>query len=209
MGVGLVIALVFAIAGTFAKVKPTITEEQLLQYLTKPQTPERFASVHGPGYVVQEFSLKTCNKTAPLQGTLSVTPDPIKIPGNVSVAFKGYAGVSVTSPTKAVLKVEKKFGIWVEIPCVENVGSCTYDDGCSMIPFKAGDPCPPPLSTYNLPCTCPFPKGPYNLPLSEITIPNTGLPEWLTDGDYKVNIKLYNKQDDQLACFDAAFSLTA
>lgn len=46
--------------------------------------------------------------------------------------------------------------VWVEIPCVDNLGSCTYVDGCSMIPFKAGQPCPAPLSTYNLPCTCPF-----------------------------------------------------
>lgn len=52
--------------------------------------------------------MKTCNKTAPVQGTASVTPDPIKIPGNATVEFHGSVGVNITSPTKAVLKISKK-----------------------------------------------------------------------------------------------------
>ncbi|PIK46346.1 hypothetical protein BSL78_16795 [Apostichopus japonicus] len=98
--------------------------------------------------------------------------------------------------------------VWVEIPCVDNLGSCTYVDGCSMIPFKAGQPCPAPLSTYNLPCTCPFQQGTYHLPKSTVEIPQTGLPEWLTDGDYKINVQLYDTSDAQLACFDIVVSLT-
>ena len=50
------------------------------------------------------------------------------------------------------------FGIKVEVPCVDNIGSCNYDDVCSMIPPTPSSGCPPPLPTYKIPCACPVPK---------------------------------------------------
>lgn len=57
------------------------------------------------------------------------------------------------------LTVEKHIaGFWVKIPCVDNIGSCTYDNFCNilemLIPIE--EPCPEPLHTYGLPCHCPF-----------------------------------------------------
>lgn len=49
-------------------------------------------------------------------------------------------------------------GFWVKVPCVEQIGSCTYDDICNVfdIFLPPGEPCPEPLHTYGLPCHCPF-----------------------------------------------------
>lgn len=52
--------------------------------------------------------------------------------------------------------MQKKVGfLWVDVPCVDNVGSCNYDDLCASIPFPPGEPCPEPFLTLGLPCNCP------------------------------------------------------
>lgn len=56
------------------------------------------------------------------------------------------------------LTVEKEIaGLWVKIPCVEQLGSCTYTDICNMLStlIPPGQLCPEPLHTYGLPCHCP------------------------------------------------------
>lgn len=57
------------------------------------------------------------------------------------------------------LTVQKEMaGFWVRVPCVEQVGSCTYEDMCNMFDMflPPGEPCPEPLHSYGLPCHCPF-----------------------------------------------------
>jgi ganglioside GM2 activator len=59
---------------------------------------------------------------------------------------------------KAAVRVQKKIGfIWIDIPCIDNIGSCDYEDLCALIPFKpVGEPCPEPFLSLKLPCACPF-----------------------------------------------------
>ena len=56
--------------------------------------------------------------------TLNVAPDPIVIPGNVTVELDAAIATEITTITTAILEVKKKiFGVYIEIPCVDNVGS--------------------------------------------------------------------------------------
>ena len=66
-----------------------------------------------------------------------------------------------------------------DIPCVDNVGSCQYQNVCSMIRPDSG-PCSPPFSTYDIPCHCPFNAGIYTLPLYSMSTQNPGI-NWLTN----------------------------
>lgn len=55
--------------------------------------------------------------------------------------------------------VEKALGdLWIQLPCIDRMGSCTYDDVCSMLDevIPPGTPCPEPLLTDGIPCHCPF-----------------------------------------------------
>lgn len=68
-------------------------------------------------------------------------------------------------PTSSALQlnvtVEKEVaGFWVRVPCVEQLGSCHYQDACALLDelTPPGQDCPPPLSVYQLPCRCPFKK---------------------------------------------------
>lgn len=57
------------------------------------------------------------------------------------------------------LVVEKALGdLWVQLPCIDQLGSCTYNDVCTIIDnlIPPGTPCPEPLLTYGIPCHCPF-----------------------------------------------------
>ena len=57
------------------------------------------------------------------------------------------------------VQVQKKVGFfWVDVPCVDKVGSCDYEDICLDIPFPPGQPCPEPFLTLGLPCNCPVPQ---------------------------------------------------
>ncbi|KAK3535164.1 hypothetical protein QTP70_004817 [Hemibagrus guttatus] len=49
-------------------------------------------------------------------------------------------------------------GFWVKVPCVDELGSCHYQDICEILNqlIPPGQSCPEPLHTYALPCHCPF-----------------------------------------------------
>ncbi|KAK3735445.1 hypothetical protein RRG08_015638 [Elysia crispata] len=86
---------------------------------------------------------------------VTVKPDPLKLPGKVT------AGGSVTikkkfgSPLKLALDVYYKvLGVWVRVPCVDKVGSCTYADFCNILKVQK---CPPEILKAGLTCKCPFP----------------------------------------------------
>lgn len=59
---------------------------------------------------------------------MNVAPDPIVIPGNVTIELDAVIATEVTAITTAELVIKKKiFGAYIEIPCVDNIGSW-WDD---------------------------------------------------------------------------------
>ena len=54
------------------------------------------------------------------------------------------------------LVLERKVGsAWIKIPCIGDIGSCTYDDLCETL---SGAECPDPFVDNGVPCKCPFLK---------------------------------------------------
>ncbi|XP_030315078.1 ganglioside GM2 activator isoform X1 [Calypte anna] len=99
--------------------------------------------------------------------SLSVAPDPISIPGSLRISAAASSSKTVASPLKAVLVVEKALGdLWIQLPCIDQLGSCTYNDVCVILDnlIPPGTTCPEPLLTYGIPCHCPFKAGSYSLP---------------------------------------------
>lgn len=143
--------------------------------------------------------------------SLSVQPSPIEIPGKVTVAASVSSTVGIEAPVQVDVTLEKRLGeIWIKIPCMDGVGSCTYEDGCAKLEtlIPPGVPCPEPLLTYGIPCRCPFKAGCYNLPPSEFFIPKIELPSFLTNGDYKIRAVM-KSGDQELACVQVSCSLQA
>ncbi|NWX20270.1 SAP3 protein, partial [Aegotheles bennettii] len=143
--------------------------------------------------------------------SLSVAPDPISIPGSLRVSVAASSSKTLASPLKTVLLVEKALGeLWIQLPCIDGLGSCTYDDMCIMLDnlIPPGTTCPEPLLTYGIPCHCPFKAGSYSLPDCDFDLPDVELPAWMTNGNYRVRAVL-SSGGQQLACVKLAFSLQA
>ncbi|XP_034961588.1 ganglioside GM2 activator isoform X1 [Zootoca vivipara] len=160
---------------------------------------------------IQNFAWQNCGPSSDpaVIRSLSISPDPISMPGDVTVSVAAATTVALTSPLKGEVVLEKKIGdMWIKVPCVDELGSCTYDDLCAKLDqaIPPGQPCPEPMQTYGIPCHCPFRAGSYNLPSSTFYIPTLDLPPMLTNGDYRFKVVLSNG-DQQLGCLKLSLSL--
>ncbi|XP_054453874.1 ganglioside GM2 activator [Anoplopoma fimbria] len=160
---------------------------------------------------VQGFDWKNCGRPdAPaLLKTLTVTPDPVSIPGDLQASASGSTSVDLAAPLPVNVTMEKEVaGFWVRVPCVEELGSCHYKDVCDLLTqlIPPGQDCPEPLHTYGLPCHCPFKAGSYSLPQSDFYLPIMDLPSWLTNGNYRVQGVL-GTGDNELGCLKVSLSL--
>lgn len=157
------------------------------------------------------FSWENCGegKDPVVLQSLSVAPDPISIPGNLRISAAVNGNKAMASPLKTVLVVEKALGdLWIQLPCIDQLGSCTYDDICTILDtlIPPGTPCPEPLLTYGIPCHCPFKAGSYSLPASDFALPDVELPSWMTNGNYRVRAVVSSK-GEELSCVKLGFSL--
>lgn len=128
--------------------------------------------------VLLGFSFRDCsNPNDPVHlRQLSVSPDPIPLPGKIVVAASAEVGETVPTNLKVDVKMETEiFGHYFTIPCVDGFGSCTYEDLCSRLP-QPPQPCPPIFVKAGIPCRCPFPAGKFHLPTSAINLPAVPLP---------------------------------
>lgn len=161
--------------------------------------------------LLSSFAWKNCG--APddpaVMKSLSIQPDPIKIPGKVVASASGKTTVPLASPLSMNVSLEKEVaGFWVKIPCLEQLGSCHYPDGCSLLDMliPPGQECPEPLHTYGIPCHCPFKAGDYSLPQSEIQLPDIELPFWLTNGNYRAQ-GVVASNGKEMGCLKVALSV--
>ncbi|XP_065184079.1 ganglioside GM2 activator-like [Sycon ciliatum] len=136
--------------------------------------------------------------------SLSISPDPIPLPGNITASAAVISSASIASPIKASVELYKKVGVWIKIPCIDQIGSCDYDDLCTFLP--SGD-CPEILKEHNIPCHCPFAAGNYSLPSTSINIQVGSLPSWLANGDYHGKAQLTDSAGKTIACLEAYVSL--
>ncbi|XP_046550302.1 ganglioside GM2 activator-like [Haliotis rubra] len=182
----------------------------IMDVLMRNRTPERYLpqsyfQKYGGGRSsrLTAFSYKDCGdpttETFKLLA-LQITPDPIVLPGTVQVAFNLQNLDTAQSPIQADVTIKKKIlSIWVEIPCIENVGSCSYSDICEIL---APAQCPEAFTENNIPCKCPFPAGNYTLPSTQFEINLSSLPT----GDYSGQIDL-KMGSASIACYEVEITL--
>ncbi|XP_053735472.1 ganglioside GM2 activator-like [Synchiropus splendidus] len=159
------------------------------------------------------FDWKNCGKPdAPaVLKSLSVSPDPISIPGDLTASASGSTTVELAAPLSVNMTLEKEVaGFWVRIPCLDELGSCHYPDACEILNqlIPPGQDCPEPLHSYGLPCHCPFKAGSYSLPTSDFSVPYLDLPYWLTNGNYRAQGVLGSK-GEELGCVKLTLSIAS
>ncbi|XP_059272516.1 ganglioside GM2 activator [Mustela nigripes] len=161
-------------------------------------------SARTPPPQVISFFWENCHekKDLVLLKGMTLEPDPIEYPGNVTISAELHVPVPLSSPQKVELIIEKKVAnFWIKVPCMSHV-RCIFEDICQLLDFiiPPGQPCPEPLHTYGLPCHCPLKAGTYSMPKTQFTLPNTDLPGLITSGAYRIWIFL-SSRGKRLGCF--------
>uniref|UniRef100_A0A6B2LMM7 MD-2-related lipid-recognition domain-containing protein n=1 Tax=Arcella intermedia TaxID=1963864 RepID=A0A6B2LMM7_9EUKA len=146
---------------------------------------------------------------------LNIQPDPVVLGGNITA----YAAVTVGQPLtstggKISLTIEKNtLGVWIEVPCIDGVGSCDYAaaDLCTRLADAAKDPNTLAiLKKYNLPVACPVAAGNYQIPSSDplnVHVKNPNL-SWLTNGDFYLKADAFDANGNENGCLEVYVSLT-
>ena len=118
---------------------------------------------------------------------LSLSPDPIVVPGNVTVAVNVVLKENLTSPIKMIVTIKKKVLVfYVPIPCTDGFGSCTYNNICSLI---SETKCPKPFVDQKILCKCPIEARNYTLPATEFEVKlPSNLPKSLANVSYVFNV---------------------
>jgi len=158
------------------------------------------------------FSWSNCGSAqSPLLiKSVTVGPDPVRIPGNATIGFEFLATKNYSSPLPFSIRIQKKVAfLWIDIPCDDGVGSCDYPDFCQKWPLPS--PCPEEYKKAGVPCQCPIGAGHYILPPAPI-LPiggGTPLPKWLENGSYKLKAWVNDPSGAQQFCLLLNLSLKA
>merc|ERR1719392_275178 len=120
----------------------------------------------------------------------SVRPDPIPLPGQITAALDAEVKAETSMDAMMDVILKKVSPTHVDIPCVDNLGSCTYDF-CKDILVEGSMICdflPP-----EIPCKCPLPATLLQMDNLVIDLPDM---DWTVDlilnGGFEATVKLYS-----------------
>ncbi|KAL8597098.1 hypothetical protein ACOMHN_008171 [Nucella lapillus] len=158
----------------------------------------------GHPMLMEGFSIKNCSDAAAkdyqfIIKTLEVKPDPLVLPGELTIAFDIIAADNLDNIMIALDLYKKVASTYIHIPCEGMFGSCTYDV-CTLL--DTVQQCPDKLVKNDIPCKCPYSKGEYKLP--GITAP-IGVPVFVL-GDYNVTMNM-KAGDKFVGCYNATFTI--
>ena len=98
--------------------------------------------------------------------------------------------------------MEKKVaGFYVKLPCIDNVGSCTYGDICKIW----AQACTSQFEKYGLPCNCPFPAKTYTV--SDVGVAITANLPGIADGEYRITGNLVSASAGHIGCLQVIVNL--
>ncbi|XP_052808415.1 ganglioside GM2 activator-like [Mya arenaria] len=178
-----------------------------------------FSALLSVAAAILHFQLEDCNNSPNKIVHLAnahLSKDPVHIPGPET----GDVDLQILHPINGSyalnVHVQRKvLFAFIEVPCISNIGSCTYDL-CDLLSGKYFDNpqhCPVEIvsSTPNFPCTCPFAAGNYHLNPTTFQIPEiSGVLQWLAEGDYKVHVTVTNRlSGEEVACYNFQISTEA
>ncbi|CAG5131878.1 unnamed protein product, partial [Candidula unifasciata] len=152
------------------------------------------------------FSWKSCGPADQLVEirNLTISPSPLFFPGPLTFGFDILFHDSIPEDARVssdmLLEYSGRTGTWVKIPCIGQLGSCTYEDVCSM---SQAIVCPDELKKRGIPCTCPIAKGEYVLPSFEVDV----LASVFLSGDYRAQVTFKDSTKGQIACYNVTFTV--
>lgn len=181
---------------------------EFINFLKKPFLPERFKTLEffqkaglDHSKRLTAFSFKNCGGMIDVR-SLSVQPDPLQFPGTITFSASAALNTTLSAPLNAKIELKKKAaGIWVPLPCIDQIGSCSYGDICQLL--EQVTQCPRQLTAIGIDCKCPIKAGKYTLPSMSQDIGAEAFPS----GDYEVTGTVTDKDGKVAACLEVQLSV--
>eukprot|EP00916_Digyalum_oweni_P023030 GHVL01038254.1.p1 GENE.GHVL01038254.1~~GHVL01038254.1.p1 ORF type:complete len:478 (+),score=31.78 GHVL01038254.1:80-1513(+) len=113
----------------------------------------------GVSGLVSHFKLGECMNISQEVGriaSLTLTPYPPKLPGDLTVSGSIHLYQPVKGNVTAKVEIRRKLGFLgyaLAIPCISNLGTCTYTDVCALISGKVKTTTAVPTTTTAVPTT--------------------------------------------------------
>jgi len=95
----------------------------------------------------------------------------------------------------------KVAGFYIKVPCVDTVGSCTYNGLCA----DWADVCPKYFEKYGIPCACPIPANTYTVADAVVDI-TAKLPAKVA-GDIRITGNLVSASVGHIACLEVEVNI--
>ena len=151
---------------------------------------------------------------------IDIKPMPIIQPGEATFNFQAKLKRAVTGKLNTELKIVRTVGsVALPIRCYLAagiyVGSCNYDDLCTVVKdllpnnFRP-DICPAALAEYGIDCTCPFKIKAGDLNVDDMVLSlidaSTSAFTFLASGEFDIGIKIKDGLGEY-ACVNVKFSV--
>lgn len=157
------------------------------------------------------------NPASPVHITrLDIEPNPVTLPGDLLFSLEGYTNRTLGSSALHLDIVREGSWFNIPIPCFRKIGSCTYNDMCTMLEDMiaenwmgittnmATDIKQMLIRNGLQPGLCPQPPQTIRLNRNRIRLPR--MPAalyWFAEGTYRANVRVTNNANgEELVCFN-------
>lgn len=162
------------------------------------------------------------NPASPVHLThLSIEPNPVVMPGNMLFSMEGYTNRTLGTSTLRLSIIREGRWFNIPIPCIRNIGSCTYDDMCTMlddminedwlhITRDLGRDIKRMLRRNGMrPGLCPQPPQSISIDRNSLRLPRMPAAlNWFAAGTYSANVRVIdNTNQEELVCFDVRIAV--
>ncbi|GAB1607034.1 ganglioside GM2 activator-like [Argonauta hians] len=151
---------------------------------------------------------------------VNLSPMPMKIPGKVTLDLKGYTLAQLNGSDVSITIKKKTFIGHIKIPCLFQVGSCTYQDSCTLLKRMKDEnwggmmakimvQVESYFSQNNINLDCPVAKQSLEIKGMAIDLPD--IPSYLSffaSGSYKIDVNMTDRRTKkQTFCLHVEFSI--
>ncbi|XP_064598523.1 ganglioside GM2 activator-like [Liolophura sinensis] len=152
--------------------------------------------------------------------SLSISPMPVILPGVMRITSSAHSSATISAASLELTIKRSTFLGYITVPCISNVGSCTYDDMCTLVDTmerenwagisrQVSNQIRGFLQSAGISSTCPVPPSEINVTEYPFQMPELpSILNFLADGNYRVNFRIRDRSSHRvLGCFNVNMSL--
>ncbi|XP_014788449.1 ganglioside GM2 activator [Octopus bimaculoides] len=151
---------------------------------------------------------------------LDIQPMPMNLPGKIKLDLQATSLKQLNGSDVSITIRKSTFLGHFKVPCIFQVGSCTYHDSCTLLKRMKDEnwggmmadiitQVDSYFSMYNIDLTCPVSKQSLTISSMNVSLPHVpSYLSFLASGSYKVHVNMVDRHTkEQTFCLDLEFSI--